>query len=219
MSIAFELPGPDADRCAVFEDFLQSSSGTLPNGWGTRDTSAAGSPTLDYVDDADNGEYVLTLASTDEAETIGLTYGDSLHIDVDKNPVMQARVKFTGTISADDRFVCGLASADNATLDSVATHAWIKADGSTALLWETDDGTTDDNDNQAGVSYTAGTYFTVRVELNGDDVFFYVDGELVGKGDVSDASGNLQPYIVLQKDAGTVTHSVTVDYVYLSWDR
>jgi hypothetical protein len=207
----------------VQEDFLQSSSGTLVAPWATQDTSAAGSPTLDFVDDADNGEFTLAQDNTDEAQNLTLYWGDSLHIDATAQPYFEARIKIDEdtALSADDRLVVGLASARNATLDSVAGHLWFRVEGANHnILWESDDGTTDDDDNDTGVDFVDDTYLVLQIDAsNRAAVKYYVDGVLVGTADASDLTGNLQPFIELQKDAGTVTHAVVVDYVHVAWMR
>lgn len=208
----------------IKEDFLQSSSGTLPAPWAKQDTSSSGTPVIDFVDDAANGEYALTHDDTDEAQKVTLYWGDSLHIPVDKNPIIDLRVKIapdTAPWSADQRVVFGLASARNATLDSVATHAWFRMEGNNLnIYYEGDDGTTDTNDQDSGVDYADDTYVDLRIDMeNLAAVAFYVDDTLVGTVDMSAATGNLQPYIELQKDGGTEEDSVVIDYVEVSWDR
>lgn len=206
----------------IQEDFLQSSSGTLPAPWAVSDTSAAGSPTLDYIDDADNGEYTLAFDSQDEAQSLVLYFGDSLHIDATKRPFIEWRVKIDAdtALSADDRVVVGIAAAHNATLDSNAGHAWFRMEATQDILIESDDGTTDTDDTDSTVDWVDDTYVTLAIDLaNLAAVAFYVDGALVGTTDCSDLTGSLQPYAAVQKDAGAVTHALVVDYCSVAWMR
>lgn len=213
----------------LFEDFLAASSTTLPAWLGTQDTSAAGSPTLDYVNDAENGEFQLLTDATDEAQNLTLYGGDNLTIDPTQYALFECRLKIDADAipwSADQRFVAGLAAARNATLDSNTHHAWFKMDGASAnLLWETDDATTDDNDNDTGVDLADNTYLWLKIELNppgqaGEAVFWVKTGvglawSAVGVGDISAAAATdlLQPYIEMQKDGGTETEDMRIDYI------
>ncbi len=203
----------------LFEDFNAPAGTTLPAWLDTQDTSTSGTPTIDYVANAAGGVFTLTFASTDEVETLTLYGGDHLPVTVQPGLIFECRIKLdAGTFpwSADQRLVCGLASARNATLDSVATHAWFRLEGNSAnILWETDDGTTDDNDNDTGVDLADDTYVLLRIDVVAlDDVRFYVDGLHCGTGDLTDASGDgVQVFIEAQKDAGTETDAVSVDYV------
>lgn len=220
--------GIDMVRAArVQEDFLASSTATLPSPWATQDTSAAGSPTLDYVDDADNGQFELTSDAQAEAQKLTLYWGDSLHCDVTTPWVFECRMKLNidTALTGDDLFVAGVASARNATLDSVVTHAWIRAEGTVDLLWETDDGTTDDDDNDTGLDLTDDAFFKIRIDgTTLAAVKFWIDLEdgagfqLVGTGDLSAATGNVQPFIELQVGDAEL-HSVVVDYADLAWVR
>lgn len=213
--------------CRVQEDFLQAAGGTLPAPWAKQDTSAAGSPTLDYVDDAANGAFTLASDSQAEAQKLTLYFGDQLVVDVAKQPLFEARVKLDvdTALTADDLFVVGLASARAADLDTIATHAWFRVEADLDILFESDDGTTDDDDNDSGVNLTDGAYAKLAIDFADlSAVAFYVDIEdgngfvKVGTTDMSDATGNLQPFVELQVGAAE-THAITVDYATVAWMR
>lgn len=206
------------------EDFEQQSGATLPGWLTTQDTSAAGTPSLDFDDDAAAGTYTIAHSATDEAQNLTLYGGDQLTIPLSGNPIIQMRWKLTfsgDNFSADQRFVIGLASARNATLDSVATHAWFRVEGANLnLLWETDDNTTNDDDNDTGIDITDDGFIETRIDCTDlSAVRFYVDTgdgagwRQVGSGDMSAGTGNLQFFAEIQKDAGAETDSFTVDYV------
>ena len=108
----------------------------------------------------------------------------------------------------------------------IADHVWFRMEAANNnILVEGDDGTTDNDDNDTGVDYTSGTFHKFKIDMRDlEDVKFYVDGTqcvLPEKMDVSEmAAGDLlQPYIEIQKDAGTVEHSIDVDYISVLWDR
>lgn len=216
--------GSDTVICGghvIEQDFFLDASATLPLPWGKQDTSAAGAPTIDFVADAAGGEYVLQHANTSEAEAIGINFADQLVFDITKKPVFFARLKIDGTAAAvmpaGSRLVAGLASARNATLDSVTTNAWFRVEGAgagRAILAEADDGTTDSDDQSTGVSYVEGTYLDLVIDcISLAAVKFVINGVLVKTLAISAATGNVQPFIELQKDSGTGTIKVTIDKV------
>lgn len=217
----------DAAQIRVMEDFLESSGATLPSLWGTQDTSAAGTPTIAYVDDAVGGVFQLTHDATDEAQAMTLYWSDSQHIDPTKNPIFEARVRLNiggATLSADQRVVVGLASARNATLDSIASNAWFRIEGANMNIYvEGDDGVTDTNDVDTLIDYVDNTWLTLRIDMSDlAAVVFSIDGVAFGTTvNVSalTAANVLQPYIEIQKDAGTETDRLDVDYVHVWWDR
>lgn len=214
------------------EDFLQSSSGTLPDAWAVQDTSAAGSPTLDYVDDAALGQFELTHDSQDEAQNLTLYWGDSLHLDPTKGLQVDIRCLIntsTAQLTANQRLVVGLASARNATLDSITDHVWMRLEGDGAnfdILMEGDDGTTDTNDQDSGLNWSDNSFATFRFNFETlTEVVMEVDLEdgsgfqYAGEVSVPLMTSQLQPYIELQKDSGAETHSVIVDYVSYAVQR
>jgi hypothetical protein len=121
----------------------------------------------------------------------------------------------------------GLASARNATPDSVAVNAWFRMQGSaslTAVVAETDDATTDNDDKATGYTL-ASVYKTFLIDFtNGlNDVRFYIEGERVAAGTTFNMSAvaagqNVQPYVTLQKASGTGTPSVTIALVEIAYN-
>ncbi len=215
-----------ADRLTKFslaDDFCGSS---LPSWLASQDTSSAGTPTIAVVADAVGGQWTLTHASTDEVENIGLNGGNNQYVKLPtvagEVAAFEARVKISAQLTAVERVVIGLASDRNATLDDIATNAWIRAEGANLnIYWETDDGTTDDDDNDTGVNYAADTFFVVRIEVHyGGAVKFFVNGAPCGTGSIAaTASAGLQPFIEFQKDSGTTTKYVRIDWLALSAPR
>tara|TARA_R100000005_G_C4969273_1_gene182843 strand:+ start:70 stop:819 length:750 start_codon:yes stop_codon:yes gene_type:complete len=218
-------------KVQIFSDFIGNGALPLAGATGSgaslfvnHDTSSSGAPTFDHLALAD-GVYRMKFSNTDEDQELALYLGDDCCIPPTKNPIFEARCKITGTLSADDRIVIGLASARNATLDNIVDHVWFRIEGSVNILAEGDDGTTDNDDNDTGVDFTSGTFHTFKIDMSDlADVKYFVDGSqcvLPEKIDVSQmAAGDLlQPYIEIQKDAGTVEHSIDVDYISVLWDR
>jgi hypothetical protein len=195
------------------------------NGWTVSDTSASGTPTYLAVTE-DGGAAKLTLAATSEAEEVTLFHNDVLAFDI--RNIKHA--KFVAQVSGIDSVttLCfGLASARNATPDSVAVNAWFRMQGSaslTAVVAETDDATTDNDDKATGYTL-ANVYKTFLIDFtNGlNDVRFYIEGERVAAGTTFNLSAvaagqNVQPYITLQKASGTGAPSVTIALVEIAYN-
>ena len=214
-----------SDYLELYEDFMGRAGEALPTWLNTQDTSAAGSPTLDFVSNALGGQYQLLTDAQDEAQNLTLYGGDHLTLQITTGLIVEARIKLDADAvpwTADQRFVIGLASARDATIDDVVTNAWFRVEGASAnILWETDDGTTDDDDNDSGVDIADDTFVVLKIEiLSGSQAAFYVDGQIVGAGDLSDADGNaVQFFAELQKDAGTETEALIFDYIRIVQPR
>lgn len=212
-------------RVRVMEDFLYKAAAALPLPW-TKTLSGA-TPAADFVSSSLNGEYQLLHEATSGAQTITLSFADTLPIDPTKKPIIEMRLKinFAGAaFSADQRIVFGLASARNATLDSVASNVWFRIEGANLnILWETDDGAADDDDNDSTIDIVDDTFTTFRIDMTDlADIKFYVDDVLAGGGTAAAAlteSNKLQPYIEIQRDAGTEVEAVHIDYIDVEWDR
>jgi hypothetical protein len=89
--------------------------------------------------------------------------------------------------------------------------------GSTSLVVESDDGTTDKDDVATGQTLST-TYKKFVIDFAGgkSDVKFYVDGVRVAASttfDMSAATSSLQPYVQIQKTAATDADAVTIDYI------
>jgi hypothetical protein len=196
------------------------TSGPADNGLIVDDTSSAGSPTYAYVDGAsEGGEVALTLASTSEIENLCLHHGDSLPFDIDQ--IVEARFRFKlgqAALDAASQFAIGLTGDRNDAIDSIAQAAILRivgSDSTTAVVVETDDGTTDNNDVATGkVIADTNVHELVISFANGkSDVRFYLDGQPLAPGttfDMSAYSGALQFFAQLQKSADTNVDSFSV---------
>lgn len=215
-------------QIAVNDDFLGEAYNTTF--WGTTETNL--NTAIALVDDSVNGTLQMTLDSDDNAEIGALHFSDNLCLSMLQGLVLETRLTFsvlptTGTETV--QAVFGLASAHNATLDSIATNAWFRVESSaqTALLWETDNGDTDDDDNSTGITLVAGTYNTYRIDCTDTSaVKFYVDESLVGTSDMSTtlsaAEAKVQPYFNVSKAVSannTGTGTMLIDYVKVFQNR
>jgi hypothetical protein len=117
----------------------------------------------------------------------------------------------------------GLQSARDDNTDSTANNAQFKLAGSNAIVCETDDGTTDNDDKATGLSLVA-TYRECVIDFTGgkSDVKFYVDGNRVASTTtftMAAATSSLQPFVQMSKTASTNVNSVTIDYVSVECKR
>lgn len=181
--------------------------------WVVDDTSSAGAPTYTRG----TSEATLTLASTSEVENVCLHFGDALDFDIDLIQRVEFRVKTVAALDTATTLVFGMASARNDDPDAIAAAALFKLAGSNAVVVETDDAVTNNDDVSTGVSLVA-AYKTFVIDFTGgkSNVKFYIDGARVAASttfSMASYSAGLQPIVQIQKTADTNTDSVTVDYV------
>jgi len=167
-----------------------------------------------------NGVVTVPISSADSAQLAVLYYGDQLPLKPANGLVIEFVAKLAvlpvlGTEAAE--FVLGVASAHNATLNSVATHAWFywNTTGLGLTYWETDDNTTDDDDNSTGVTLTNAAFHTFTIDFTTlAAVKFKMDGVLVGTASMAAAtSAVVQPYIRAGKSKSSANTSVGTLYV------
>ncbi len=186
-------------------------------GWTIADTSVSGTPTY-LCATADGGAAVLTLDNTSEAQIVTLYHKDVLAFDLAQIQFVEIIAKVAG-IDSVTTLVMGVSNARNDTADTVGVSAWFRMQGSastTAILTETDDGTTDNDDKATGTTLAA-VYKTFKIDFSNGltDVRFFVEGERVSAattftmGSIT-AGQNVQPMIMLQKASGTGVPSVTI---------
>jgi len=210
---------------SLVEDFNAADGDTPIVPWTATITDTAGTAVADFVANAAGGQFKLGGDSQSEAQTARIDFGDHLVIDSTKNFVFEARVQVQyaddTAFTADERLVIGLASAYNATLDSVAKHAWFRVEGAdTALLLETDDGATDNDDEDVGQDLANDSWAILRIEGSDlDAIKFYRDGVLIGDLDAAALSGNLQPMVAYQRDAGADEQVILIDYIKVWQER
>lgn len=210
-----------------YDDFLGEAYNTTF--WGTTETDL--NTAIGLSDDVVNGALAIIVDSDDVAEIGAVHFGGNLCLSINQGLIFETRLTFTtlpttGTETV--QAVWGIASAHNATLDSISINAWFRLESgaNTALLWEVDDDTTNDDDNSASTTLVASTYNIYRIDFTSlSAVKFYVDDVLVGTGDMSGASGadyKVQPYFNVSKaksSANTGTGTMLIDYVRILQNR
>lgn len=188
-----------------------------------------GTPTCAAVS---GGSMDLALEATNEVQSVTLYQGDILPYDIDDIIRVSFLAKVTASLAAAVTAVFGLAGAQHATPDTVAQNAWFRLQGSNALLVETDDGTTDNDDVATGITLGT-TYRRCVIEfatgvktlappslsLGGKAAMqFYVSDDFgslrrVAKAtafDMSAYAGNLQLFAQIQKTAGTAVGTLSI---------
>lgn len=223
---------PARDVVGLTEDFLGRPGQALPTWLTTQDTSSAGTPTMDFVADAAGGAWAMKPDTTNEVENITLYQGDQLTWNLAKKPILRARVKIEpdvtgagGAFAAGDKLVIGLASDRNATLDSVVTNAWFRFEGANAnILVETDNGTTDTDDKDTGIDWTADTYMELEIDCSTPTAVRFringVDRTPSGFTFAVPTSGTVQFFAELQKAAAANNdHRITFDYIDIDAER
>ena len=195
---------------------------TVKQGLKPRVTRTAGSPLVEITDDVANGVLVLGLSATSEANVAAIDFGDQVTIPATRRPVFSTYLKVSGA-AASTRVVAGLASAYNATFDSIVSNAWFRMEGNDLSIFiESDDGTTDTDDVDSALDFVADTYVKLSVDLTRSGyVRFWVNDSMVAEKAVTAfaVTDLLQPFIAIQKSTDTGEQSVTIDWVRVSWDR
>jgi hypothetical protein len=207
-----------------FQKYVSGENTTAQ--WSTVETNL--NTGMAVVADAVGGVLQATMDSDNNAERGVLYFGDNQAISLYYGCVFEARVQIAVATTGNTEVLIGLASDDSSTADDIATNAWFKlaVSGPTALLWETDDGTTDDDDN-AAQTVAASTWYVLKIDASDTsttrEVRFYVNGSLVGSGYVAAidlaTEGKVQPYIAIQKASGTGVGTLYVDYVRVWGER
>lgn len=179
----------------------------------------------------------LALTADSQAQVANLSFNDILSFDIDQIQ----RVEFLAAMSASfaETAVFGLASAYNATPESVTAFAFFKLSANNNLLISTDDGTNDLDDKPTGLTmgatlrryvmdFSSGIKSNVGALSKGGkaNVLFEADnasGVLrpvarTTQFDMSNYSSGLQPYAQVSKASGTNTGTLTIRRIRI-WER
>ncbi len=184
------------------------------NGWTGRKTGT-GTPTYLCVTE-DGGALEMTLSNTSEAQVASVTLNDVLPYDLRQLQRFEFVAK-VASINSVTTLLMGLGTAQNDTADNVATNCWFRIEGSastSAVVFETDDATTDRDDVATGFTLSS-TYKRFVIDLtNGiSDIGISIDGQPIATRfslSAVAAGQNVQPYFQLQKASGTGTPQITI---------
>lgn len=207
---------PSVELIRLFDDFLGAA---LTARWTTVDV---GDATEGIDPDEHGGAMKLLIAATDEAEDAVIYAGDELNFDIDKLQFMRMRAKAI-TPGTGIAVVFGMGSAHHLDKDTMTENAWFRLQASLALLVETDDGTNDEDDTATGVTLVTDVYNDFMIDFRDTaDVKFYVNGTQVASGttfNMSNYSGNLQPYFSCDKASGTGTAQLIIEMLEIIAER
>ena len=202
------------------DDFIGGATlaATVGEGmWKITDTSSSGTPTYTKDAAAHGGVVTLLFDNTNEIQNVCLDFGDKLQLDIDSLIEVEFRVRTVASLSSATTLAFGLQSNRNDDTDATTNNAQFKLAGSNAVVVETDDGTTDNDDKATGVSLVA-TYrrFVISFATGKSDVRFFIDGDRVASAttfNMSAATGQFQPFVQISKTASTNINSVSIDYI------
>jgi hypothetical protein len=146
-----------------------------------------------------------------------LDFGDKLQLDIDSLIEVEFRVKTVATLDSATTLVFGLQSNRNDNTDSTTNNAQFKLVGDNNVVVETDDGTTDNDDKATGKTLVASfKRFVISFAAGKSDVRFFIDGDRVASAttfSMAAATGQLQPFVQIQKTSDNNTDSVSIDYI------
>ena len=223
-AVAFgEIAGSDPRRVYWEDDFVGD---LIRDEWNLYDLSPAGSPTAGMVANGVDGLYEITLASTSEAETVALNWGDVLNIPANKRPYFEAILTVVTLPIADERIVFGLGSARDNVLDNTTTNAWFRLEASGVLKAEIDDTVTDTDDASTGVTLVAGTKYRFAIDCRQSGLIAFIISDVDGNSPrvvyskvAALTSAGVQPTFIVQKDSGTGVPSIKIDKAHVNWSR
>jgi hypothetical protein len=202
------------------EDFLGVAGGGPFDGTTNWNVVDVGDATEAIVADSSNGQFLLHLAATNEAEDAVLYMGDNKTFDVGNDLIFEARVNMAVSPGTGVCAVFGMAGDHNLSKDAVTEAAWFRFDASLVCKVESDDTTNNNDDVATGHTAVAGTYDIYRIDFTDlTDVKFFINGARVGSGTTFDMSNltaseqQMQPYFSLDKATGTGLGDINIDYV------
>lgn len=228
------------------DDFIGGgtfSGSATTDPWVIADTSSAGTPTYTRLDHGETagafrpGVAQLIFDSQAEAQNVCLSFGDKLAFDINSLQSFECGVRFVATTgSAKDStttLAFGLTGDRNDTIDTIAIAALFRlaaADGSMAMVVETDDTVNNNDDVATGFTFTDATWGRFKIDFSKlSDVKFYGCLDTGSKQlqrfagsttfDMSNYAAGLQPFFQIQKSSDANTDGVQIDYVRITGKR
>ncbi len=198
-------------------DFTGAAAGYLADRGGLLVSRSTGTPTgITQAANTANGELLMTLAATSEAEFLGVDFTDELNTPITRGVVFEAFIKTPAVaLTSVQHIIVGLATAYNATLDSTTKYVRFKLSGSNVVLIQGKDGTTT-NSTTTATTLSAATYYLFTIDGHRPGYFdFYIDDNLVGTLTQADfaVTDLMQPSIGIRKDSGTTAPVLTMDFL------
>ena len=231
----------------VFEDdfigggTFVASAGLDP--WVIADTSSAGTPTYTRLDLGETagafrpGIAQLAFDSQAEAQNVCLSFGNKLAFDINSLLSFECGVRFVATTGAakdsTTTVAFGVTGDRDDAIDSIAVASIFRlaaADGSMAMVVETDDTVTNNDDVATGFTFTDNTWGRFKIDFsNLSDIKFYGCLDTGSKQlqrfagsttfSMASYSAGLQPFFQLQKSSDANTDAFQIDYVRITGKR
>jgi len=208
------------------EDFLGAAGGGPFDGTINWNVVDVGDATEAIVADSANGQFLLHLAATNEAEDAVLYMNDNKTFDVGSGLIFECRLNMAVVPGTGVTAVFGMAGDHNLDKDALTESAWFRLQASAVLLTESDDATNNNDDTATGITLVEGAYHIFRIDFTTlTDVKFYVDGVRVSAATTFDMSNlsaseqQMQPYFSLDKAAVVGLGDLNIDYVKIFQDR
>jgi len=198
-----------------------------------------GNSAVSFLSEVGNvlGGVSLAMTAANEVQEAQLHWGDALILDVGDIYAYMFDFRFTTLPGAASVAVMGLASesepAGSCDEDTIPEHVWFKIEGAastSAIVAESDDGTTDVDDKATGVSVSANNWhracFDFKTQVDGlADIAMYLTSAHGPSGsrrlrrvatgstfrlDNYTTNKGLQPYFAILKASGTNTGTLQV---------
>jgi hypothetical protein len=207
------------------EDFcgaaVEPFDGTIT--WNVVDVNDA---TAAIVADSSNGQFLLHLAATEEAEDAVLYQNDNKTFDVGNDLIFEARINMAVSPGSGVCAVFGMCGDHDLDKDTITEGAWFRFDASLVCKVESDDTTNNNDDVATGHTAVAGTYDIYRIDFTDlSDVKFFINGARVATGTTFDMSNllaaeeQMQPYFSIDKASGAGLVDMNIDYVKIFSNR
>ena len=207
------------------EDFcgaaVEPFDGTIT--WNVVDVNDA---TAAIVADSSNGQFLLHLAATEEAEDAVLYQNDNKTFDVGNGLIFEARINMAVSPGSGVCAVFGMCGDHDLDKDTITEGAWFRFDASLVCKVESDDTTNNNDDVATGHTAVAGTYDIYRIDFTDlSDVKFFINGARVATGTTFDMSNllaaeeQMQPYFSIDKASGAGLGDMNIDYVKIFSNR
>jgi hypothetical protein len=217
-----------------FDDFLGHCAFPLTasgvgSSWTKAEVKTNGSTTLVGLTGVAGGVLSGAVSNTNEALAVEAYHGDICSFKADDIHTFACRLKCVADITTAEYLVFGLRSARNDNPDTPTYNVQFKLAASTAIVLESDDGVTDNDDKaSAGTLSTTFKEFMIDFRQGLSDIRFFASdasGKLVRLApkttfNAASLTGQfLQPFFVVGKASGTTTPGIYVDYCDILYKR
>jgi hypothetical protein len=209
-------------------DFPLTAAG-VGSAWTQAEVKTSGTTTLLGRTGVAGGVVSGAVSATSEALAVELYHGDICSFRADDVQTVAFRLKTLAAITTAEYLVFGLRSARNDNPDSTTYNVQFKLAASTAVVLETDDNTTDNDDKAtAGVLSTTFKEALIDFRQGLSDIRFYLsdaNGKLTRLApattfNAAQLTGQfLQPFVVVGKSTGTTTPGFDLDYCEILYKR